>query len=86
MCGLLERLSRYDVFFLLNFDHTASREYDVHSNNNIDDDLFWLGDKKFFFPKVDYDFSIRIFYVAAQAKPRICASMDGIIITIKIRP
>lgn len=47
--------------FLLNFDYTASREYDGHSNNNIDDDLFWLDDKNFFFPKVDYDFLIRIF-------------------------
>lgn len=62
VCGLLERSSRYDVFFLLNFDHTASREYDVHSNNNIDDDLFWLGDKNFFFPKVDYDFLIRTYF------------------------
>lgn len=39
-----------------------------------------------FFPKVDYDFLIRVFYVAAQAKRHICASMDGIITIIIIRP
>lgn len=37
--------------FLLNFDRTAPREYDVYSNNNINDDLFWLGDRNFFSQK-----------------------------------